>query len=502
VAITRRQVVLGGVAAAAFGGLTSCRRDDPGGGDAAAAPGPDLDERYDVCVIGSGFAGTFLALRTAEAGLRTIVVEAGSQRGEHAFADDPARAFRFSTSGAIEYPVNSARLIAVGGASGHWTGFVNRMRPSDFRLRSEFDLDVDWPLAYADLEPYYCRAEQALAVNGHTPVEGAEPPRNCPYPVRAPDPYRPPRVRFEGAPVRMFPVARSRRDGEPLRLGLREVPAFRDSPNGHRLAEHRAIRLVPRDRRTVDHLEVRPLDGAPKRIRARWFVVAAGVVESARLLLLARSDGFPQGLGNARDLLGRYFLGHVTVNWQFAPRRVDGLYPGTYRSYDFHDAFRSHGLGACHYQLFVSETQQVVWKLQPEMEARLENRISLSSVETDAWGVPIPDLALAFSERDRRTLAEGERFLRAQAQALNADPAGIGRRATWRAHPSGTCRMGFDESGGVVDRDNRVFALDNLYVSGVGTFPTSGTANPTLTVVALTLRLADHLVARASRAHA
>ena len=61
--------------------------------------------------------------------------------------------------------------------------------------------------------------------------------------------------------------------------------------------------------------------------------------------------------------------------------------------------------------------------------------------------------------------------------------------------------MGFDELDGVVDRDNRVFGVDNLYVSGACTFPTSGTANPTLTVVALTLRLADHLVARASRVH-
>ena len=327
----------------------------------AEASRPELDEHYDVCVIGSGFAGIFLALQTAEAGLRTLVVEAGSERGQRAFGDDPARAFRFSTSGAIEYPVNYARLIAVGGASGHWTGLVNRMRPSDFRLHSEFGLDVDWPLAYADLEPYYCRAEQALAVSGHPPAESAEPPRTCAYPVQEPHPYRQPRVQFEGAPLRMFPVARSQRDGEPLRLGLREVPAFHNSPNGHLLAEHRAIRLVPRDRRTVDHLEVRPLEGAPRRIRARCFVVAAGVVESARLLLLSRSDGFPRGLGNAHDLLGRHFLGHVTVNWRFGSRRIEGLYPGNHRSYDFHDAFRRRGLGACHYHLFVSETQQVVW---------------------------------------------------------------------------------------------------------------------------------------------
>ena len=181
---------------------------------------------------------------------------------------------------------------------------------------------------------------------------------------------------------------------------------------------------------------------------------AAGVVESARLLLSSRSRWSRDGLGNDHDLVGRYFLAHTTVNWRFGPRTLAGLYPGTHRSYAFHDAFRRRGLGACRTQLAVPPAHEVVWKLQPEMEPRPENRITLPSTRTEADGVAIPDLALAFSERDR-----------------------------------------------VVDRDNRVFALENLYVSGASTFPTSGTANPTLTVVALTLRLADQLVARASRAH-
>ena len=92
-----------------------------------------------------------------------------------------------------------------------------------------------------------------------------------------------------------------------------------------------------------------------------------------------------------------------------------------------------------------------------------------------------------------KTGAHAETFLKAQAIVLGASPNELSLVERWRAHPSGTCRMGFDELSGVVDRDNRVFGTSNLYVSGACVFPTSGTANPTLTVVAMTLRLADHL---------
>ena len=91
-------------------------------------------------------------------------------------------------------------------------------------------------------------------------------------------------------------------------------------------------------------------------------------------------------------------------------------------------------------------------------------------------------------------MAHAKEFFPSQASAMDADPSAARKMQGWRAHPSGTCRMGFDDASAVVDRNNRVFGVTNLYVSGACTFPTSGTANPTLTVVALTLRLSDHLV--------
>ena len=130
--------------------------------------------------------------------------------------------------------------------------------------------------------------------------------------------------------------------------------------------------------------------------------------------------------------------------------------------------------------------------------AECENRVTLSGSAQDRWGTALPNMSFGFSDRDRRTLEEGRAILREQALALGAATGEIQTAERWRSHPAGTCRMGFDEKTSVVDGDNRVFGLENLYVSGAAVFPNSGTSNPTLTVVAMTLRLAEHVVARLS----
>lgn len=482
--LTRRQLLAGGAAAALFAG--GCRRAGP----ATAA----LRERYDVCVIGSGFAGLPIALRAAEAGLATAVLEAGGWPGDAA-----AHGFGFTSSGEIDYPLAASRVIAVGGTSNHWEGTVNRMRPADFRARSEFGMDADWPFGYEALAPFYCRAEQELSVRGFPPVPGAEPARGCPYPEPEARVWTGPRLALDGRPLRFFPLAQSLREGGPVRLVDREVARLEALPGADLLPGHAVVRLVPRDASHIDSALARGPDGAELRIRAGAFVLAAGVVESARLLLLSRSRFHPDGIGNARDLVGRFFCEHPTYRWELRPRSLgalfpDGLYDGEQRSYDWSDAFRREGLSAVQFQLREFRGETLILKLQPELEPRPENRVALSAARRDAFGDPVPDLRLSFSERDRKTLERGLAVLAAQAEALGADPARIERRLQWRSHPAGTLRMAVDESAGVVDPDQKVFGIDNLYVSGAAVFPTSGTANPTLTVVALAQRLADHLL--------
>jgi choline dehydrogenase-like flavoprotein len=458
---------------------------------------PAADARYDLCIIGSGFAGTTLALRAAARGLHTLLLEAGGDLAQAipGLEDE----FQFENRGAIAYPLERSRVIALGGGSNHWSGTLNRMRPSDFRERSEFGLHADWPIAYADLETWYCEAERELWATGFAPVPNAEPARQCAYPHQSSAAYRMPEIRYAGEAIEFFPVAESHEDGRgaTLRLIGTRIPELRAQASAEIVSGEMAVELVPASENQIECVRALDRTGGEKRYFARRFVVAAGVVETARLLLRSRSPRFPAGIGNTHDLVGRHFMEHPTFQWTVPTEWPDSLPRGVHRTYHFSDAFRKQGLNGIHYQVHVESEGSVIWKLQPEMSPRPGSRVRLSKTQRDRFGEPLPALVFSTSRRDLRTLDAGLPFVREQLRALGFAPRELPRERRWRYHPGGTCRMAADERNGVVDRDGRVFGIDNLYVAGASTFPTAGTANPTLTVVALALRLADHLISRA-----
>lgn len=492
--ISRRAFLKYGVASAS---LAAGARWWPGRASAAEAGAP-ARRTYDVCVVGSGFAGAYLALRLVEQGVDTVLVEAGPADGSPEREDRDGGAF--TSSGEVTYPVNQSRSIRLGGTSFKWSSVLNRLWPEDFRVRSLFGMDVDWPISYDDLEPYYCQAEKAMGAVGFPMAGGAEPARTCAYPHLAGKTFPAPRVRVGGEELRWFPPAWASRAGKRGRFLLadREIPDFRSSPHGTLLADHRAVRVVTLDGRTVDHVEVAGPGGARLGVRARHFVLAAGVVESARLLLLSRSKHFPDGLGNGAGLVGRHFTEHPNHDALFDLRDPEGLLEVTYRTHAFSDRFRREGLSAVHYQVWNRGRGQGACQVQWELEPRPENRVTLAADRKDALGNAIPELRFGYSERDRRTVARMMPVYRELIERFAAGPAphsGV----RWRYHPASVCRMGPDASSGVVDANCRVFGLENLHVSGGCVLPTVGTANPTLTIVALTLRLADHLAAKVRR---
>jgi len=486
--VTRRDFIRGslgavGLVAASGLPLASCRRS--------------VD--YDVCIVGSGFAGTTTALGTTSAGLRTVIVEAGSfpnrPPDEHALAPS----FTYSNSGEFEYLPAAHRQIMVGGTSNHWRGVVNRLRPDDFRMQSEFGIGADWPIGYDELAPYYCKAEQALWVQGYPPIEGAEPSRDCAYPQPIDTPFRAPEIRIGGKPLRFFSPARSSRNGWPVRVADDEIRRFTSSGFGTLLTDRQVTRIVSLDGRSIDHVAIRSPDGDTQTLRARAFVVAAGVIETPRLLLLSRGQRGTVVPGIESRFVGRHFSAHPGFPWKLPPDSIPGLEPGVFRSYDLADAFRRDKLNAVHLQLLVVG-HKPMWQLQTEMESRPDNRVRLSQTATDRFGNPLPDVSLSFSERDWQTRERGVEVLRGYARDAGLEAPRVKKTPNWRSHPSGTCRMANDARDGVVDQNSRVFGTDNLFVAGASVFPSSGTSNPTLTVVALAIRLGEHLVGVLKRA--
>ena len=479
--LTRRQLILGG---AALGACSIAPREE--------SFHPQV---FDLCVIGSGFAGTFLGLRAVQMGLKTALIEAGGDASQPSSEEMRLRdSFRFFTSGSEAFGVDKTRMITVGGTSQHWGGVMSRLWPDDLEMKTRYGVAVDWPLSYSALQPYYCESERLLLTRGHPLVPGAEPERSCPYPSLKEVPYVEPGLDVDGEDVRWFHIARSRRGRGAMRLADEEVPRFAASEGATLLQAHQATRLVTLDGRTIDHLETRRPDGSLARIRARRFVVAAGPVESARLLLLSRSEWFPNGLGNDNDLVGRHFNCHPSYESRFARRQDAGVPLGQHRTSSLKPAYRLAGLNATHYQLDIGAEKMTV-RVQPEFEAVYENRVSLLEGSGDLFGNPLPDVRLTFTERDEATIGHTAEVITEMQQRMALSPDDRNGYRRWRGHPAGTCRAASSEREGVVDSDLRVFGTENLYISGAAVFPTSGTANPTNTVVALTLRLADHLLA-------
>jgi glucose dehydrogenase len=450
----------------------------------------------EVCVVGSGFAGTYLALRLVERGVRTVLIEAGGalppgdQEGRHDL-------FPVASAGPLAYDVCEQRTIGLGGTSHKWKGVVTRLLASDFRLKSLFGRGADWPITYPDIEPYFCQAEQALGVTSF--VGGPDiPSRSCPFPVPG-EAYRGPRLSLEGRTLEFVPLGFSWRGGpwKALNLADVEIPKLAASSLCTVLPNHVASRFVTTDGRTIDHLEVETSEGR-QALRARNYVIAAGAFESARLLLQSRSQWFPDGLGNRAGFVGRNFNDHPDHRASWTAPVPPAIPRGIHRTYTMNDVLRGEGLNACHLQLHADESTTML-NLQPELESHPDNRLVLDA-SADRGGRPGMALHFASTPLDEKTLARGRKLQDALGDLLGLDPKTVDRAMKYRGHPGGTCRMAADEKEGVVDGTTRVFGTDNLYVCGTATFPNPGTANPTLAVVALALRLGDHLAQRATGA--
>jgi choline dehydrogenase-like flavoprotein len=439
---------------------------------------------YQVCIVGSGFAGTFLGLRLVERGIATVIVEAGA--APDASPEGRIDLLPVQTSGDALFPVDFNRSIALGGTSRKWNGVLERLLPTDLRSRSRFGLFEDWPLAYEELEAYHVRALRALEAQPGSHRRGAEP---------DPVPDLP-----NAAGLNLYPVTFSVREaGGPSRLYDAELKRFAASPHGTILTGRTAVRLVDDGGRRILGVEVRRNDGSLEVIQARRVVLAAGVVENARLLLASSSAAFPAGIGNRRGLVGLRINAHPRPRLHVPRKEHLRGACGVFRSTTFCDAMREQGLGALCVDLNFLEQDPSI-DITIETEPAAENRITLDPDRRDAWNRPLAMVHCSTTELDRRTMDAALALQqRIAGEVLLAEP-GTTRVGEMKCfHPAGGCAMGRDQATGVVDRHGRVFETDNLYVAGASIFPTSGALNPTLAVVALALRLGDHLADAACR---
>ena len=417
-------------------------------------------DHVDVCVVGSGFAGLAAAERLTAEGASVLVLDAGGDVGT-----SPAPAPSAQVHGDADFDVEDNRVIALGGTSAKWNGVASRLEPAVL---------AEWPLPAGALDPYLAQAEAWLGVSGAPAATGSEPARRStllpatttllPHHLPSLEPFAPVVVPFAFV------------DGGPRRLLVHDLPRVLAAGVDLRTATWvRSVRPAGRRRPA----EVHGLDatGQPCVVRARRVILAVGVVEAVRILATSASTGRSRLLGTGINAHPRR---RTTV--RRAPELM-GL-RGVLRSYRIGDEFAARGLGRVLLDVNYMEAT-------PMIDVTVEQRVVVGNrLRLGADGGLVAELWL--DGRDHATVAAADALITDVAAVLpGAGPTGA--IVTRWFHPAGGCPMAATEAAGVVDHDGQVFGAPGVYVAGAATFPTAGAGNPTLTIVAMALRLADHI---------
>ena len=546
---------------------------------------------FDAIVIGAGAGGAAAAWRLTQRGARVLVLEAGpwfdpdrdyalhrpdwethafprkpGSEGRHRYGDmqalDPAwddlRSWHHDTGPLVQTGQRAVRtgyshVRGVGGSTLHYVGEAHRLHPDAMALRSRHGVGADWPFGYAELEPFYVEAERLVGVAG--PQDTGARWRSAPYPLPPHPLSRGSRTLVEagrqlGQQWQVNPRATLSQpyDGRPpcnhcggctRGCPRRDKGSVDQTFIRHAVASGRCevraratvLTLVHGARRVVEGVRYVDERGRERTERAGLVVVAAGAIETPRLLLTNRSAVAPQGIGNDQGQVGRHFL--ETLHWTSIalhpePQASHAGLPADAICWDFNAPDAIPGVvGGARFHAAI-------------LDAELAGPIQYATLLVDGWGaahkqrlrqsvghalavgaigesLPHPrayiDLAPDARDEHGRPLARIHSFvdemacrrLRFMAQTCRAvlERAGCGPlRMEYGSyddfastHVFGTCRMGRNASESVTNDCGQVHEWGNLLICDGSVFPSSGGGeSPSLTIQALALRAVDRLL--------
>jgi choline dehydrogenase-like flavoprotein len=526
------------------------------------APDVSPGDRYDVIVIGSGPAGGTTAAELARTGKRILLLERGDYlRREEANWQSKA-VFGDSRYVAQETfydlhdkPFRPQLHYFVGGNSKVYGAALFRLNPTDFgNVQHPNGVSPEWPISYADLEPYYVRAEHLYKVHGKHGEDPFAGPASQDY-AHPPVPHAP-RIQAlsdgleglglhpfhlpigvdmvmdtAGRPTHGSPCIRcSRVDGFPCLLEAKSDaetiavrPALAAHPNLRLLTNTTVTRLVTDAAgRTVTGVETVSADGERTTFAADVVVLSAGSILSSALLLASANDAHPDGLANGSGVVGRHYMRHNNLALiAFSLERNDTVFQKTLALNDFYgpSAAWEYPMGNIQmlgksddWQVKGEAPEGLGWAPPPAYGVVATHGIDFWLASED---LPLPDSRVTLRDDGSVRLSvqpdNNTEALKRLRHTFDGMLTRLGMQSnsfernlylskamdvSATAHQAGTVRFGTDAATSALDVDCRAHELDNLYVIDGSFMPSIGAVNPTLTIIANALRVSERIAER------
>lgn len=535
----------------------------------------DSSTEIDFVIVGAGAAGGIIAKELASAGFRVVVLEQGVYMKEAEFDHDELKFMRrraitndysrqpntFRQTEKEKAKLQPAVIYGrqVGGGTVHFTANFWRFHEIDFNEQSRWGSIAgtgfaDWPISYAELEPYYTKLEWELGVSGLAGASPFDPPRSKPFPL-PPLPIKSSgalaergakKLGWHAFPSPMAIISQPYRGRQACaHCGFCEYFGCEMKAKSSTLAT-----VIPEAEKTglceirsncyVRKIETNnaglvtgviyyDAEGREQLQKAKAVVMCANGAETPRLLFMSSSSAFKHGLANSSGNVGKFlmFNGHASASAVFEHELNEFKSVAVSRViHDFYDSDAKRGFygGGGMDMRFVQYPvgfglrglPQDAPKWGHEYKAMLRERfthsvnasghttslpvesntISLDPRVKDSWGLPALRVTYKDHAEDMKTMA----FFQARCKEL-LEAAGAKkvwtrpvREQSFGFHLLGTCRMGNDPKSSVVDKYHRAHDVPNLFICDGSSFVTSGRGQPTCTIQALAYRAADHII--------
>src|ERR1700730_16206721 len=515
----------------------------------------DLNDDGVVVIIGSGAGGGTLGNELAQKGVKVVILEAGPRTELHDFINNEWESFTQlawtdmrTTSGNWRVAKDFANLPAwivksVGGSTVHWAGASLRFDEHEFRIRSAYGNVpganlLDWPITLAEMEPWYAKAEDKMGVTRTNNIPGL--PGNNNFKVMEAGAKK---LGYKEVHTGRMAINSEPRDG---RGSCQQIGfCFQGCKSGAKWST--LYSEIPKGEAT-GNLEVRPSSmalqiehdasgkvvaviyadeaGNNHRQKARIVAVAGNSIESPRLLLNSASSTFPDGLANSSGQVGRNYMRHMTGSVYAVFDKSVHMYRGTtmagiIRDEARHDPSRGFmggyemetlSLGLPFMAAFLNPgawgrpftaamegypRMAGMWLVGEDLPQET-NRVTLDPKAKDKFGLPVASVHYDDHPND---IAMRDHAYKQGSAVYEA----IGATVTYpttpypSTHNMGTNRMSAKAKDGVVNKFGQTHDVKNLFVSDGSQFTSGAACNPTLTIVALAVRQADHIAGAMQR---